>query len=409
MNTSGALSGIRVIDLGRILAAPFASQLLADLGAEVIKIERPETGDDSRHYGPPFLHDSDGNALPDSAFFVSCNRNKRSVSVDYSIAEGADLIRNLASSADVFIENFRSGVLAKYGIDYATLRVLNPALVYCSVTGFGQDGPYAARPGYDGIFQAMCGMMSTSGLPDGVAGGGPMKSGVSIVDIVTGLYAANAIQAALRQRDKTGKGQHIDIALLDCGLASLSHIAENFLVSGIVPERRGNGGFGGVPSQAFSCADRDIFVIASNNKQFGALCRVLNKPELIDDQLFRDEPDRIQNRVVLLDIIANAFRGKNADEWLAALDAADVPCSPINDMPGVFENPQIRHRRMLHHVEHEEAGLVPILRNPIVFSATPVTEYRAPQRLGADTDDVLEKLLGYDQTAISELRIKSVI
>jgi crotonobetainyl-CoA:carnitine CoA-transferase CaiB-like acyl-CoA transferase len=406
---SSALQGIRIIDLSRILAAPFATQLLGDLGADVIKIERPGQGDDARQYGPPFLHDDDGNSLNDAAFYLSCNRNKRSVTVDYSKAEGAEIIRNLARDADVFVENFRTGVLAKYGLDYESLSALNPRLVYCSVTGYGQDGPYAHRPGYDGVFQAMSGMMSVSGLPDGVPGGGPMKVGISMVDILTGLYSANAIQAALRHRDRTGEGQFIDMALLDCGLAALSHYAQSYLISGVVPSRRGNGGFGGIPSQTFRCADREIFIVASTNKQFAGLCRVIGQPELADDPRFQNVSDRISNRDALLAILDEAMAKRTVDEWLAELDAADVPASPVNDMQGVLANPQIQHRKMLDHVEHEKAGRIPILRDPIRLSATPIDGYRAPPALGADTEEVLGELLGFSAEKLRNLHDEGVV
>lgn len=407
---SEALHGIRIVDLSRILAAPFATQLLADLGADVIKIERPGTGDDARQYGPPFLEDSDGNALEDAGFYLSCNRNKRSVTIDYSKPEGAAIIRALIGEADVLVENFRTGVLAKYGLDYASLRELNPRLVYCSVTGYGQDGPYASRPGYDGVFQAMCGMMSVSGLPDGVPGGGPMKVGVSMVDILTGLYSANAIQAALRHRDQSSEGQHIDMALLDCGLAALSHYAQNYLISGVVPERRGNGGFGGIPSQTFRCADREIFIVASTNRQFAALCSVLGEADLAADPRFRNVPDRISNRDALLGVLDAIFATRPVAGWLPALEAADVPASPVNDMPGVFANPQVIHREMLQHVHHHGAGdSVPILRNPIRLSAAPIETYRAPPSLGEHTREVLADMLGYDASRIAGLRSAGVI
>ncbi|MFC4294680.1 CaiB/BaiF CoA transferase family protein [Novosphingobium tardum] len=406
---SEALQGIRVLDLSRILAAPYCAQLLADLGADVIKVERPGAGDDSRSYGPPFLKDADGNATRDAGFYLSCNRNKRGITVDHAKPEGAALLRDLAAKCDVVIENFRTGVLAKYGLDYASLKSINPRLVYCSITGFGQDGPYAARPGYDGVFQAMCGMMSVSGLPEGVPGGGPMKVGVSMVDILTGLYASNAILAALRYRDRTGEGQFIDMALLDCGLASLSHYVQNYLISGVVPERRGNGGFGGIPSQTFRCADRDIFIVASTNKQFGSLMTVLGEPAVAADPRFDQVQHRIENRDALLSILDRLFATRPAAEWLAALEAADVPASLVNDMAMVFENPQVRHRAMLDHVEHAAAGTVPVLRNPIRMSATPIGAATAPPTLGQDNDAVLRDVLGYDQAAIERLRATKVL
>lgn len=406
---SEALQGVRVLDLSRILAAPYCAQLLADLGAEVIKVERPGVGDDSRSYGPPFLKDEDGEDTRDAGFYLSCNRNKRGITVDHAKPEGAALLRELAAKCDVVIENFRTGVLAKYGLDFDTLKSINPRLVYCSITGFGQDGPYAARPGYDGVFQAMCGMMSVSGLPDGVPGGGPMKVGVSMVDILTGLYASNAILAALRHRDRTGQGQFIDMALLDCGLASLSHYVQNYLISGVVPERRGNGGFGGIPSQTFRCADRDIFVVASTNKQFGGLMTVLGEPAVACDPRFDQVQRRIENRDALLAILDRLFSSRPAADWLAALEVADVPASLVNDVAMVFDNPQVRHRGMLDHVQHSVAGVVPVLRNPIRMSATPIGSASAPPMLGQDNEAVLREVLGYDHAAIERLRAAGVL
>lgn len=406
---SEALNGVRILDLSRILAAPFCSQLLADLGAEVIKVERPGEGDDARTYGPPFLNDAEGQPTRDAGFYLSCNRNKRSITVDHSKPEGAAVIRALAAKSDVLIENFRTGVLAKYGLDYDSLKAENPGLVYCSITGFGQDGPYAARPGYDGVFQAMCGMMSVSGLPDGVPGGGPMKVGVSMVDILTGLYASSAILSALRHRDRTGEGQHIDMALLDCGLASLSHYVQNYLISGLVPERRGNGGFGGIPSQTFKCSDREIFIVASTNKQFAALTKVLGEPELASDPRFDQVSRRIEHRDTLLAILNELFAKRSAAEWLAELEAADVPASPVNDVAMVFDNPQIKHRGMLTSVVHPVAGELPVLRNPIRMSGTPIGEAMAPPTLGQHNEAVLRDVLGYDDAQIAALREAAVL
>jgi len=401
---STALEGVRVLDFSRVLAAPFATQLLGDLGAEIIKVERPGVGDDARKYGPPFLTDEEGNPTEDAGFYLSCNRNKRSITIDHSTPEGADLIRRLAMQSDVVIENFRAGVLQKYGLDDASLRALNPRLVYCSVTGYGQDGPYARRPGYDGVFQAMSGMMSVSGLPDDEPGGGPMKVGVSMVDILTGLYASNAILAALRYRDRTGEGQHIDLALLDCGLASLSHYAQNYLITGTTPKRRGNGGYGGIPSQTFRCTDGEIFVVASTDKQFAAFAEVLGHPEHATDPRFAGVQDRIANRDALLTLLKARFATRSVAEWLADFEAADVPASPVNDMAGVFANPQVIHRGMLEQIPYDSAGQLPILRNPIRMSASPITGYAAPPALGSDTDELLSELLSIDAAGLVCLR-----
>ncbi|EHB50298.1 Formyl-CoA transferase [Mycolicibacterium rhodesiae JS60] len=404
---SGPLAGIRVLDLSRILAAPLTSQLLGDMGADVIKVERPGSGDDARQYGPPFLGDPGDNQ---SGFYLSANRNKRSITVDHATPEGAELIAELAGASDVVIENFRSDVLAKYGLDQQSLRETNPRLVYCSVTGFGQDGPYAMRAGYDGVFQAMSGMMSVSGIPDGEPGEGPMKVGVSMVDIVTGLYAASAILAALRYRDTVSRrGQYIDLALLDCGLASLSHYAQNYLISGIAAPRRGNGGFGGIPSQSFRCADADIFVVASTHGQWSRLSAALGRPELADDPRFATVSARIANRDLVLDTLTEIFARHDAQYWVHRLEEADVPVSPVNTMDGVFANPQIRHRAMRRHLITAEGEAFDVLANPIRYSETPIDAYAPPPRLGQHTDEVLETVLGKTRAEIDVLRKSKAI
>jgi crotonobetainyl-CoA:carnitine CoA-transferase CaiB-like acyl-CoA transferase len=405
------LSGVRVLDLSRILAAPLASQMLGDLGADVVKVERPGSGDDSRSYGPPFLRDAEGNASAEAGFYLSCNRNKRSVTIDPSTPEGADLVRALVQRSDVLIENFRSGVLDKYGLGYEALHQLNPNLIYCSITGYGQDGPYADRPGYDGVFQAMSGMMSVSGLPDGEPGAGPMKVGISMIDILTGLYAGNAILAALRHREVGGaSGQHIDLSLLDCGVASLSHYAQNYLVSGEAAPRRGNGGFGGIPSQTFACADgEEIFLVASTPKQWEGLTKVLGRPELAHDERFATVPARIANRELVLRTLREAFRARPAAAWLPELESADVPVSPVNDLEGVFANPQVRHRGLRTTVDHPVSGRVDLLRNPIRMSATPIEEYRTPPTLGQHTVEVLSGLLAMGPSEIARLQRAGVV
>jgi crotonobetainyl-CoA:carnitine CoA-transferase CaiB-like acyl-CoA transferase len=407
--SSGALKGVKVLDLSRILAAPFAAQMLGDLGADVIKVERPGAGDDSRSYGPPFLTDADGNPTDDAAFYLSCNRNKRSIAVDHATESGRGIIVALAKQSDILIENFRPSVLAKYGLDYAALSVLNPRLIYCSITGFGQDGPYSTRPGYDGVFQAMSGLMSVSGLPDGVPGGGPMKVGVSMIDILAGLYAGNAILAALHQRDQTtGKGTHIDMALLDCGVAALSHYVQNYLVSGNIPDRRGNGGFGGIPSQSFHCSDGDIFIVASTVKQFRALAKVTGMPELAEDPRFSTVQARICNRDALLTILDEVLVTRPVEDWLEALEAADVPVSPVNDVAAVFDNPQVKHRGLLQSVMHPVAGRIDVLRSPIRMSGADISLPTPPPGVGEHTDDVLREL-GYAETQIDAMRADRAI
>jgi crotonobetainyl-CoA:carnitine CoA-transferase CaiB-like acyl-CoA transferase len=405
---SAALSGIRVLDLSRVLAGPLAAQMLGDLGAEIIKVERPGTGDDARTYGPPFLADRSGAPTDTAAFYLACNRNKQSITLDLSTAQGQEIVRRLVADCDVVVENFRAGTLAKYGLDYASLREVNPRLVYLSITGFGQSGPYAARPGYDGIFQAMSGMMSASGHPEE-----PMKAGISMIDILTSLYAATAVLAALRHRDQAddgGTGQHIDLALLDCGLASLSHFAMNYLVSGEVPRRRGNGGFGGIPSQAFMCADRRmLFLVAGNDRQFRAFCAAAGRGDLARDPRFADTPGRITHREALLPVLDEIFLGRTRDEWLALLDEHDVPAGPVNELPQVVADPQIRHRGMIVEVEDEVAGTVAMPANPIRLSATPVRGYTRPPRLGEHTEEVLGRLAGLTAAQVDELRERGVV
>ena len=406
MSGRGPLAGVRVLDLSRILAAPLTAQLLGDLGADVIKVERPGSGDDSRQYGPPFFGDAADNQ---SGFYLSANRNKRSITVDHSRPEGAALLAELAEHCDVLIENFRTGVLAKYGLDYPSLSARNPNLIYCSVTGFGQDGPYAARAGYDGVFQAMSGMMSVSGIPDGEPGAGPMKVGVSMVDVLTGLYASSAILAALHHRDCGGSGQYIDLALLDCGLAALSHYAQNYLVSGQAAPRRGNGGFGGIPSQAFRCSDAEIFVVASTPGQWSGLAKAVGRPELADDPRFATVSARIANRDVVLDTLDAIFAQHTAGEWVRRLEEADVPVSPVNTMDGVFANPQIRHRGMRRRVEGDGEPPIELLANPIRYSETPIETYRRPPSLGKDTAEVLAELLQKSDGEIRALRDNGVL
>jgi len=399
-----ALGGLRVLDLSRILAAPLCTQWLADLGAEVIKVERPGVGDESRTYGPPFMHERNGNKTETAAFYLACNRNKRSITIDHSKPEGQRLICELAAKSDVLVENFRTGVLKKYGLDYPHLKTINPRLVYLSVTGFGQDGPYAQWPGYDGIFQAMCGMISASGHPDA-----PMKVGVSMVDILTSLFGAIAILSALRARDQTGEGQHIDLSLLDCGLASLSHFVQNYLISGEIPQRRGNGGFGGVPSQMFQCKDRPIFIVAGNDKQFFSLCEVIERMDLLADPRFNTTSGRIIHRGELLPILDSILVTRTRDDWCALLEAAGVPVSPVNEMPEVFANPQILHRGMLAEVEDPVLGVLKLLANPMRFSLTPINSYTPPPRLGEHTAQVLRELVGIDTLKLQSLRETGVV
>lgn len=406
---AGALTGLRVLDLSRILAGPLVGQMLGDMGAEVIKVERPGKGDDAREMGPPFLKDAQGQPTRTAGFYLSCNRNKKSVAIDISSSKGQQLVRQLAARCDVVIENFKVGTLARYGLDYASLKQDNPGLVYCSITGFGQTGPAAPKPGYDGIFQAMSGMMSASGHPDGVPGAGPMKMGISIVDILTAYNAVVAILAALRHRDNGGAGQHIDLALLDCGVAALSHFAQNFLMTGEIPERRGNGGFGGIPSQAFACADRLIFVVVGNNSQYGRFCDAIGRPDLATDERFCTGPLRITNRKLLVPILEAVFCSQPAAYWVAQLEEADVPVSYVNDMAQAFEEPQIMARGMRVEVPHPEAGVLPMVASPLRFSETPVEGYAPPPGLGEDSRAVLAAILGLSEPEIDALMQAKVV
>lgn len=406
---AGALAGLRVLDLSRILAGPLVGQMLGDLGAEVIKIERPGKGDDAREMGPPFLKNQAGNESDTAGFFLSCNRNKQSVAIDISAPDGQALIRNLAQQCDVVVENFKAGTLARYGLDYEALQQINPDLVYCSITGFGQTGPLASKPGYDGIFQAMGGLMSVSGLPEGEPGGGPMKVGISIVDIITAYNAVIAILTALRHRDAGGGGQMIDLSLLDCGLAALTHFAQNYLITGEIPERRGNGGYGGIPSQAFQCADRQIFLVVGNNAQYERFCEAIGRPDLFSDPRFCTGPMRITNRKVIIPLLEEIFREKPAAHWVETIDAAGVPVCFVNDVAQAFAEPQIVAREMLRTVPHPLAGALPIIANPLRFSKTPIETYTAPPALGEHSADVLSRVLGMDAATIEALRSRKIV
>lgn len=404
----GALSDIKVLDLSRVLAGPWATQLLADLGAEVIKVERPGTGDDTRHWGPPWLKDANGAATDTAAYYLCTNRNKRSLTVDFTQPEGQAIVRRLAQDADVVVENFKVGGLAPYGLDYPSLRAINPRLVYCSITGFGQDGPYAARAGYDFLIQGMGGLMSLTGRADGEEGAGPQKVGVALTDILTGLYATVGILAALHHRERTGEGQHIDLALLDVQVACLANQALNYLVSGVAPKRMGNAHPNIVPYQDFPTADGDMILAIGNDAQFARFCSIAGHAEWASDARFATNAARVDHRDVLIPLIRQATVTKTTDEWIARLEAAKVPCGPINDLARVFADPQVVHRRLRLDLERPEGGTVPQVANPLKLSTTPVDYRRAPPALGADTDAILAEL-GYDSERITRLRAAGVI
>ncbi|MBA4706784.1 CaiB/BaiF CoA transferase family protein [Aquitalea aquatica] len=395
---AGALAGIKVLDLSRVLAGPWAGQLLADLGAEVLKVERPGAGDDTRQWAPPSL--PDGTA----AYFLCANRGKRSVTVDITKPEGQEIVRALARDADVVIENYKVGGLKKYGLDYDSLSQLNPRLVYCSITGFGQDGPYAELPGYDYIVQGMSGLMSITGP----ANGEPHKVGVAVTDLFTGIYASNAILAAIIARQSSGKGQYIDMALFDCALASLANINMNWLIGQQVPPRLGNAHANIVPYQVFACADGHFILACGNDKQFRAVCQVIGLPALADDERFASNPLRVKHRESVVPVLAEAFMGSTREQWLKRLDEAGVPCGPINTVDEAFRDPQIQHRGMEIHLQDSVGQNVPLVGCPIKLSGTPVEYNQAPPKLGEHTDDVL-RALGYDAARIATLREQGTV
>lgn len=403
------LSGIKVLDLSRVLAAPWATQYLADLGAEVIKIERPNKGDDARHYGPPYVKDSQGHPTSENSFFLSCNRGKKSVTVNISMPEGQDIIRKLSAESDIFVENFKVGNLARYGLDYDHLRKINPRLIYCSITGFGQTGPMRELPGYDSIFQGMSGLMSVTGDPDSALGGGPMKVGPSIADIITGLNAVVAILSALYHRDQNGgEGQHVDLALYDSTVAALSTYAQSYLISGVPPARRGTRGNGGVPSQMFRCSDGAIMLTAGNDRQFQKLCQAIDRLDMVNDPRFVDNPKRILNLTELTAELEAIFVTMPVRHWLESLQAVGVPSGPINTFKEVFDDPQIKARGLKIEVKHPCNSSLPLIGNPIHFSSTPIEIYGPPPLLGEHTEEILDRL-GYTKDDCDQLRNKIAI
>jgi crotonobetainyl-CoA:carnitine CoA-transferase CaiB-like acyl-CoA transferase len=405
----GALSHIRVLDLSRVLAGPWASQILADLGADVIKVEHPRGGDESRAWGPPFAKREDGSDSDVSAYFLCTNRNKKSFTVDFAQPDGQSLVRRLAERCDVVIENFKAGGLAKYGLDYASLNAVNPRLVYCSITGFGQTGPYASRAGYDFMIQGLGGLMSITGRPDSEPGGGPMKAGVALTDILTGLYASNAILAALAYRERSGVGQHIDIALLDVQVASLGNHALSYLVTGIAPERLGNAHSSVVPYQDFPTRDGRMTLAIGNDAQFRRFCQAAGEPSLANDPRFAANPGRVENRAALIPLLQELTRGRTTAEWVTALAATGVPCGPINDLAQVFADPHVVARGIATQLDHEQLGQVPTVASPMRLSATPVAYHAAPPRLGEHTDSVLANDLGLSAAEIAALRGRGII
>lgn len=411
----GALAGIKVLDLSRVLAGPWATQMLADLGADVIKVERPEAGDDTRHWGPPFLKDEHGNDTREASYFTACNRNKRSITIDMAHPEGQALLRKMAAEADVVVENFKVGGLKQYGLDYDSLKTLNPRLIYCSITGFGQEGPYAERAGYDLMVQAMCGLMSITGHADDQPGGGPLKVGVAVIDVFTGLYASNAILAAINARDNartgTGQGQYIDMALLDVGMAVLANQAAGFLATGKAPGRAGNIHPSLAPYQDFRSSDGNVLLAIGNDGQFARFCAAAGKPEWAQDSRFATNTARVQNRPALLALMEPLMRTRTTAEWIALLEDKAVPCGPINTIAQAFDDPQVQARGIRKALPRDAGdGIAQIatVASPMRLSATPVSYRNAPPALGQHTQQVLQEL-GLSPEEITALQSAKVV
>jgi len=399
----GALSHIRVLDLTRILAGPWCAQNLADFGADVIKIERPGAGDDTRTWGPPYLRDPEGNDTAEAAYYLAANRNKRSVTVDIASPEGQAVVRDLVAHSDIVLENYKVGQLKKYGLDYDSLRAIKPDLIYCSITGFGQTGPYAARAGYDFIIQGMGGFMSITGERDALPGGGPQKAGIAISDLMTGMYATVGVLAALAHRDRTGEGQYIDMALLDVQVAMLANMNTNYLASGQAPGRWGNAHPNIVPYQAFRTADSWIILAVGNDGQFRKFAEAAGAPELADDPRFATNPERVRHRDVLVPLVAGLVAQRCKADWIATLERAGVPCGPINTLDEVFDDPQVIARGLRIDLPHPTAEQVRLVGSPVRMSGTPAQAVRHPPLLGEHTDSVLREVLGYDEARIASL------
>lgn len=406
--TRKALDHLRVLDMSRVLAGPFLAQNLADFGADVIKVERPHHGDESRTF-PPYVKDAAGHETEDSAYFMSINRGKRSITIDIATPRGQALVKKLAAQSDVLIENYKVGDLKRYGLDYEAIRAINPRIVYCSITGFGQTGPYRNRPGYDYIFQAMSGLMSLTGGPDELPGGGPAKVGLAICDVITGIYSSFAVMTALAERDKSGTGQHIDMSLLDTTIATISHINMNYLIGGIIPKRMGTGHPSIVPYQMFQAKDGPMVVAVGNDGQFAKLCALLGFPELPRDPRFLTNPLRVQHRDALIPQLEKAFAQKTAGEWIASLTQLGVPCGPLNNIQQVFDDPHVQSRGMQIKIPHARAGSVPALANPARLLETPPQYVRPAPALGEHTREILSNVLGMTEAEMDELAAEKVI
>jgi len=405
----GPLAGVRILDLSRVLAGPWATQLLADLGADVIKVENPQGGDETRAWGPPYLKDSEGAETTESAYFLSTNRGKRSLAIDITTSDGQNLIRELASQSDVLVENLKVGGMKRYGLAWDDLAPLNRRLIFCSVSGFGQSGPDAARAGYDAMIQGMGGLMSITGLPDGEPGGGPQKVGVAVADLLAGMYAVSAILAALYERERSGAGQHIDLALLDTQVAGLANQALGFLVSGRSPRRRGTAHPNIVPYQAFATADGYLMLAIGNDRQFAAFCGLVGLSELATDPRFATNAARVDHRDLLVPQVAELLKRRETRHWLNELATASIPCGPINDIAQAFAEPQVVHREMHLTLPHPSAGTAPGVRNPIRFSRTAIEYLRAPPLLGQHTAELLAERLGLDEAEVQGLRQRHVV
>ncbi len=401
------LSGIKVLDLTRVLAGPWCTQVLADMGADVFKIERPRVGDEMRH-SPPFLKDAQGQATNDTPSFFSVNRGKRSLTVDFTQEAGREIILSLAAQCDVLAENFKVGDLKRYGLDYESVRAVNPGIVYCSITGYGQDGPLAAWPGYDPVLQAVSGIMSTCGLPEGKPGAGPMRSMVPLVDVMTGMVSTSAILAALFHRQRTGEGQHIDVALLDVAVAATTHLSQNYLSTGRVPRRAGNGSLLFAPSNCYLCEDGPLLIQIGNDGQWARLCKTLGREDWLSDERFSTNAARMQHVDELDREIGAVTRTRSRQDLAHTLGEAGVPCGPVNSVADAFEHEQVRHRGLRAEVSHPVHGTVPVVRSPFRFSRTPVV-HRAPPALGAHTDDVLRGELQLSDERLATLRASGVL
>ena len=406
---SGPLSHIRVLDLSRVLAGPWCGQNLADLGAEVIKVERPKTGDDSRAYGPPWMKDASGKETSEAAYFMAANRGKKSITINLNNPEGQRLVRELAAKCDVLIENYKFGDLDRYGLGYKDLSATNPGLIYCSVTGFGQTGPYREKPGYDFMAQGMAGLMSVTGEPDGVPGGGPMRVGVPVIDIFTGMYATIAVCAAVANRAVTGKGQHLDVALLDSCMALLANQGMSYLATGETPKRIGNTHPSIVPYQVFPTADGAIILACGNDNLFSKFCAVAKREDLGKDERFAKNAGRVKNRSTLVPILEDVFRQRATEAWVEALEEAGVPCGPINTVAQAFANPQVQARGMQIKLPHPLADEVPLMGSPMKFSGTPIEHKLPPPVLGQHADEILEQVLGLGPDERAKLRAAGAI